>query len=64
MLATALFWVSVLCLAAGVIVVLRGFYLMSTDRRLRNEDSRLGLRFISLGSAIVMIGLAATFLRM
>lgn len=64
MLATALFWVSVLCLAAGIGVVLRGFYLMSNDRRLRSQDGRLGLRFISLGSAIVVIGLAVTFLRM
>ncbi|HKR27891.1 MAG TPA: hypothetical protein VJS11_10560 [Acidobacteriaceae bacterium] len=64
MLSIALFWVSVLCLAGGIGVVFRGFYLMSKDGRLRSKDGQLGLRFVSLGSAIVMIGLAATFLRM
>lgn len=57
MLATAWFWTLVLSLAAGFGVVFRGFYVMS-------QDGRLGLRFISFGSAIVAIGLAATFLRM
>lgn len=57
MLATALFWISVLSLAAGIGVVLRGLFVMS-------KDGRLGLRFISFGSAIVLIGLAATFWRL
>lgn len=64
MLATALFWLSVVSLMAGICVVLRGFYLISNDRRMRSYESRLGLRFISLGSVIVVIGLAATFWRL
>lgn len=63
MLAAALFWLSVLSLLVGICVVLHGFYLISNDRRMRSKDSRLGLRFVSLGSAIVVIASAATFWR-
>lgn len=57
MLAIALVWVSVLCLAAGVGVLVRGLYLM-------RRNGRLGLRFVSCGSAIVLVGMVVTFLQL
>lgn len=57
MLATAWFWMAFLSLAAGLIVVGRGLFLIG-------KNSRVGLRFISGGSAIVMLGLIATFLQL
>lgn len=59
MLTVAWFWICALSFTAGIGVVSRGFYLMRRDR-----DSRLGLRFVSFGSAIVVVGLAATFLQL
>lgn len=56
MLAAAWFWISVLTFVVGIGIVSRGFFLMG-------EDGRLGLRFVSFGSAIVVIALATTFLR-
>src|SRR5579872_1989634 len=55
--ATAWFWSTMFIFVLGIGVVSHGFYLMS-------RDGRLGLRFISFGSAIVMLGLAATFLHL
>jgi len=57
MLAIAWFWVSVLSLAGGVGVVSRGLFLIG-------KNGRLGLRFVSCGSAIVILGLVATFMQM
>lgn len=57
MLTVAWFWICALSFTAGIGVVSRGFYLM-------RRDSRLGLRFVSFGSAIVVVGLAATFLQL
>jgi hypothetical protein len=57
MLATAWFWIAFVSLVAGIVVVGRGLLLIG-------KNSRVGLRFISGGSAIVMLGLIATFLQL
>ena len=57
MLAIAWFWIALLSLAAGIGVVGRGLFLIG-------KNSRLGLRFISGGAAIVILGLVFTFLQL
>ena len=54
MLATAWLWTRVLGLIVGIGALLMGLSLM-------DEDDRSGLRFISGGAGIVLLGLAATF---
>ena len=54
MLATAWFWVRVLGLTAGIGAVWIG--ISSMDR-----DEQIGLKFLSSGAGIVLLGLAATF---
>jgi hypothetical protein len=57
MLATAWFWMAFVSLAAGIGVVGLGLFLIG-------ENSRAGLRFISGGAAIVMLGMLVTFLQL
>ncbi|HKU28170.1 MAG TPA: hypothetical protein VJQ54_22070 [Candidatus Sulfotelmatobacter sp.] len=52
MLAIAWFWIRVLTLATGIGVV--GIGLSSMDR-----DEQIGLRFLSTGAVILLLGLAA-----
>lgn len=54
MLATAWFWIRALSLASGIGVVWIG--LSSMDR-----DEQIGLRFLSIGAAIILLDLAAAF---
>jgi hypothetical protein len=54
MLATAWFWVRMLDLTAGIGAVWIG--ISSMDR-----DEQIGLKFLSSGAGIVILGLAATF---
>ena len=57
MLAIAWFWLSVFCLGAGVLVLARGLYMI-------RKNGRLGLRFVSCGSAIMLVGIVVTFLQL
>lgn len=54
MLSTAWFWVRALVLAMGAGTLWMGLSLME-------DDDRWGLRFVSGGAGIVLLGLAATF---
>lgn len=54
MLSTAWFWVRALVLIAGAGALWMGLSLM-------DDDDRWGLRFVSGGAGIVLLGLAATF---
>ena len=53
MLATAWFWIRFLGLALGIGALLMGLSLME-------NDDRSGLKFISGGAGIILLGLAAT----
>jgi hypothetical protein len=54
MFATAWFWFRVFALAAGVGAIWLGLSVM-------DDDDRMGLRYLSCGSAIAFLILAATF---
>ena len=54
MLSTAWFWIRVLGFVLGIGALWIGLYLMK-------DDDKSGLRLVSGGAGIVILGLAATF---